>query len=114
MMSAPDFARLALSLPEATEEPHFEKRSFRVKTKIFATLSADGELVCVKLAFDDQERFCVLDETMIYPVPNAWAKQGWTFIRLSRVPQDILYEVLLCAYCAVAPKKLAAQIKDSQ
>ncbi len=28
---------LALSFPESTEEPHFEKISFRVKKKIFAT-----------------------------------------------------------------------------
>jgi hypothetical protein len=28
---------LALSLPEVTEEPHFHRRSFRVRGKIFAT-----------------------------------------------------------------------------
>ena len=31
----------ALSLPEATEEPHFEMTSFRVKGKIFATAPPD-------------------------------------------------------------------------
>ena len=37
MVSIDTFRKLALSFPEATEEPHFEKTSFRVKKKIFAT-----------------------------------------------------------------------------
>lgn len=32
------FRKFALSLPEATEEPHFEKTSFRVKKKIFVSI----------------------------------------------------------------------------
>lgn len=35
--------RFALSLPETTEEPHFEKSSFRVKGKIFATVPEGGK-----------------------------------------------------------------------
>lgn len=37
MVSIEAFRKLALSFPEVTEEPHFEKTSFRVKGKIFAT-----------------------------------------------------------------------------
>ncbi len=33
---------LGLSLPGATEEPHFEMASFRVRGRIFATLPPDG------------------------------------------------------------------------
>ena len=33
--------RFALSLPETTEEPHFDLASFRVKGKIFATVPPD-------------------------------------------------------------------------
>jgi len=35
--------KLALSLPGATEEPHFEKSSFRVGGRIFATVTPDGK-----------------------------------------------------------------------
>lgn len=41
---------LALSFPETTEEPHFEKTSFRVKKKIFATFDAQNMRVSVKLS----------------------------------------------------------------
>jgi len=37
MVTIDSFRKLDLSFPEATEEPHFEKTSFRVKKKIFAT-----------------------------------------------------------------------------
>lgn len=36
MITLDTLRHLALSLPETTEEPHFEKTSFRVKKKIFA------------------------------------------------------------------------------
>ncbi|MDR7466128.1 MAG: MmcQ/YjbR family DNA-binding protein [Armatimonadota bacterium] len=44
--------RFALSLPEATEEPHSDKSSFRVKGKIFATVPPDGRHLHV---FVDEE-----------------------------------------------------------
>jgi hypothetical protein len=34
-------------LPEATEEPHFESASFRIRGRIFATLPPDGDHVHV-------------------------------------------------------------------
>jgi hypothetical protein len=39
--------RFALSLPETTEQPHFEKSSFRVKGKIFATVPEGGKTLHV-------------------------------------------------------------------
>lgn len=40
-MKMDDVRRFALSLPEVTEEPHFEKTSFRVKSRIFMTVTED-------------------------------------------------------------------------
>jgi len=37
MMSFIQLKEIALGLPETTEEPHFEKTSFWVRKKIFAT-----------------------------------------------------------------------------
>jgi hypothetical protein len=44
MITESFFRELALSFPEATEAPHFEKTSFRVKNKIFATLDLKKNL----------------------------------------------------------------------
>ena len=49
-MTGAAFRKLALSLPEATEAPHFERASFRVGKKIFATMTADGDEAMVRVA----------------------------------------------------------------
>ena len=41
-MTRAQVRKLALSLPQATEEPHFETWSFRVRGKIFATVPPEG------------------------------------------------------------------------
>jgi hypothetical protein len=49
MVSIETFRKLALSFPEATEEPHFEKSSFRIRKKIFATFDEKNNRAVLKL-----------------------------------------------------------------
>lgn len=48
-MTPQAFRKLALSMPEAHEEPHFDRTSFRVKKKIFATMVPDGSEAMVRV-----------------------------------------------------------------
>jgi hypothetical protein len=109
MVTIDYFREVASSFPEATEEPHFEKVSFRVRKKIFATYDAASNLASLKLSEMDQNIFSKADKA-IYPVPNAWGKQGWTLVELKKVRKKLFQQALLTAYCAVAPAKLAAQL----
>ena len=102
---------LALSLPETSEAPHFEKTSFRVAKKIFVTVYEKKQEACVKLSEKDQDIFSLGNQTIVFPVPNKWGKQGWTIIDLTRVHSDLLRDAIVTAYCEVAPKKLSNQIK---
>ena len=111
MVSISTFRELALSFPEATEEPHFEKTSFRVKKKIFATFDEAKNRACIKLSEIDQDVFSSVEKTIIFPVPNKWGKQGWTFIEMKKVRREIFVDALTTAYCEVAPKKLVGQIR---
>lgn len=95
----------ALNFPEAVELPHFEKTSFRVGKKIFATLDKKNLRIVVKLNEIDQSVFSG-DKTVICPVPNAWGKQGWTRIELKKVRKSLFKDVLKTSYCEVAPNKL--------
>ena len=46
-----DYLRhIALSFPNTTELPHFEKTSFRVKNKIFVIYDEKNNRACVKLS----------------------------------------------------------------
>jgi len=114
MVSIDTFRKLALSFPEATEEPHFEKTSFRVKKKIFATYNAVEKRACIKLSEIDQNVFSSIDSTIIYPVDNKWGKQGWTLIEMKKVKKSLFVDALTTAYCEVAPKKLAEKVKSKE
>ena len=105
MVDPQTFRQLALSFPATEELPHFEKASFRVKKKIFATLTPDGLVACVKLLEADQSVFCAFDKSIIYPVDNKWGKQGWTLIQLKKVRKDMLKDILSTAYQHVHAKK---------
>jgi predicted DNA-binding protein (MmcQ/YjbR family) len=110
-MIIPAVRKLALSFAEAVESPHFQKTSFRVKKKIFATLDEKNQRVVVKLSLIDQSVFSDTNKEAIYPVPNKWGKQGWTIIELKKVKRTVFNDALTTAYCTVAPEKLASQYR---
>lgn len=107
MVSIKTFKKIALAFAGTEESGHFENTSFRVKKKIFVTLSEKDKRACLKFNEIDQSVFCSFDKTIIYPVPNKWGKQGWTFVELRKVKKETLQDALKVAYCTVAPKKLA-------
>ncbi|MEB0260236.1 MULTISPECIES: MmcQ/YjbR family DNA-binding protein [unclassified Mucilaginibacter] len=102
--------QIALSLPEVAEYPHFEKTSFRVYKKIFATAVPEHSRATIKLSPAEQDIFCTFDSTVIYPVPNKWGKQGWAHINLQAIKEEILTGILKAAYCEIAPRHLAALV----
>ena len=113
MITESMFRELALFFPETTEAPHFEKASFRVKNKIFATLDLKNNLACIRLSPIDQDVFSSFDKQIVYPLANKWGKQGWTLVELNKVREDLFRDILRCGYCTVAPRKLAEMLEQS-
>ncbi|HTM93648.1 MAG TPA: MmcQ/YjbR family DNA-binding protein [Flavisolibacter sp.] len=111
MVTIETFKTLALSFPETVELPHFDLTSFRVKKKIFATLSEEKQRAMLKLSLLDQSVFCSFDKTVIYPVPGAWGKKGCTYFELKKIKKQMLNDALTQAYSAVAPKTLVEKMK---
>lgn len=110
MVETDTFRQIALSFLETTEEPHFDKTSFRVEKKIFATMNVAENRATIKLSLTDQDVFCLFEKNGLYPVPNKWGKQGWTHINLQTVSEELCVEALKTAYCEVAPKRLSSLI----
>ena len=105
MVSIETFRKLALSFENAAEEPHFEKTSFRVKKKIFATYDEKKNHAVLKFNEIDQSVFCASSEMIFYPIPNKWGKQGWTIVELSKVRTEMFADALLLSYQSVSSKK---------
>lgn len=107
MVSIDTVRQMALAFPETDEHPHFDRKAFRVKKKIFATLDEKNNRVMVKLSMADQSVFCSFDKTIIYPVPGGWGMKGATYIDLRKVKRSMFKDALTVAYCTTAPPKLA-------
>ena len=114
MVSITNLRKLALAFEQAVEKPHFEKTSFRVNKKIFATLDAKKERLVIKLSLTDQSVFCAFDKNIIYPVAGAWGKQGWTIVELKKVKPVMLKDVLTVSYAMLRQKNLRRNINGNE
>ena len=113
MVDIETFRQLALSFPDTIELPHFEKASFRVNNKIFATLNVKDSIACVILSDIDQSVFSAFDKTVIYPVPNKWGKRGATYVELKKVRKNMLKDALTQAYNRITQTKSASKNKKN-
>ena len=95
----------ALSLPEATEEPHFDLASFRVRGKIFATVPVDQAHLHVFVAEEERELMTSIDAA-------AYEKLWWgkkvvgLRVTLAKAKRADVESLLLSAWRRKAPKAL--------
>jgi hypothetical protein len=97
MATSADLRRIALSLSETTEAPHFDRAAFKV-ARIYVTLAADGKTANFKFTPDEQELKCLTAPEAFAPVPNAWGKQGWTTATLAKLTPGELKSALETAW----------------
>ena len=104
MAVTPDRAReMALSMPGATEAPHFNRLAFRTPRKMFATL--DAAVPDLNLMFDADLRdfYCEQAPHAFSPVPGGWGLRGATCCRLQEVDGATLASALLAAHRLAEP-----------
>jgi hypothetical protein len=107
-MTANDFRRAALRLPDTAEGAHFHVADFRAGGKIFATLAYEKEGFGVLSLTPEQQAGMIADAPEIFsPVPNGWGKRGATLVRLAKVTPGILEGALRIAWKNRAPKAKA-------
>jgi hypothetical protein len=100
-----DARRIALSLPEVTEEPHFDRNSFRVKGKIIATALPEGEYLNVFV--DEGETRALAAE-----LPSVYEELWWgkrlvgVCVRLADADPERLRELLRDVWERKAPARL--------
>ena len=106
-MTAKEFRKLALALPETEERAHMNHPDFRVAAKIFATLGyPDKNRGMVKLSPEDQHNFTKDYPDMFVPVKGAWGRRGATNVDLKAAKKDVLEKAILAAWRNTAPKRL--------
>ena len=109
-MTANDFRKIALSLPETEERSHMSHPDFRVAGRIFATLGyPDKTHGMVKLSPEDQHYFSKDHPDTFVPVKGAWGKKGATSVVLKGAKKDILTKAIHAAWRNTAPKRLQTE-----
>ncbi len=108
-MTADQFRKLALSLPEAVEGAHMGHPDFRVGGKIFATLGPDGDWGMVKLTPEQQAVFVNAQPKIFQPIKGGWGRRGCTQVRLAAGTSRAVGEALAVAWRNTAPQRLARE-----
>lgn len=102
-MTLQEAREYALSLPQTSEAPHFDKNSFRVLGKIFATVPPDGDHLHI-FVDEDAVRAAVAE------CPGACEELWWgkrlagVRVTLSAADPELVRELLEEAWQRKAPK----------
>lgn len=98
-MTANEFRKMALALPEVVEAAHMEHPDFRVGGRIFASLGyPDENWGMVILPVEEQARLCHEEPEVFVPVKGAWGRAGNTQVNLRRAKQASVRAALMAAY----------------
>jgi len=109
-MTAKDFRKIALSLPETEERLHMNHPDFRVAGKIFATLGyPDKSRGMVKLSPEDQHNFSKDYPDAFVSVKGTWGRRGATSVYLTHASKETLAKAIHAAWRHTAPKRLLAR-----
>jgi hypothetical protein len=111
-MTADEFRKLALDLPEAVEASHMNHPDFRVRGKIFATLWPDDDWGMVKLTPEQQTMFTHSEPKIFQAIKGGWGRRGATKVSLPAAKKNIVRKALIAAWLNTAPKKLSNQFPD--
>ena len=100
--------RYALSLPEVTEQPHFDYSSFRVRGKIFVTVPPGGQHLNVFV--DEEQRELALAVHAAFVEKLWWGgKVVGLRVELASADGKVVNELVRQAWARKAPKRLARQ-----
>ena len=110
-MNLDEARAIALALPGSTEEPHFERTSFRVRGKIFATAPPEGGQLHV---FVDEHAVGVA----VGMDPRAFEELRWgkklagVAVDLARADPEIVRDLLEESWRRRATKRLIRELDE--
>jgi hypothetical protein len=100
--------KLALALPEATEQDHHDMTSFRVRGKIFATVPDTTHL---RVMVDEIEIRAAVAENPIACQEFYWGKRlACVVVDLERADLALVKDLLTDAWICRAPEKLVDKL----
>jgi hypothetical protein len=106
------FRSWALALPEAVEKETWGHPTFRVRDKMFATMTDDGSTASIKATLANQAELLATDPAT-YSKARYTGRYGWVTVTLTGADPDDVHPLVVDAWRRTAPKRLAAQLEPS-
>ena len=107
MITADELRQVVRSLPEAEERETWGHPTFRVRDRMFAAMSEDGQEATVTATRQEQAALVsAAQET--FGIPAYVGRHGWVSIQLATVDPAELRELIVEAWRQTAPKRLVA------
>jgi hypothetical protein len=108
MIAFAEVRRLALGLPDATEQLTWEvETTWRVRGKIFAMGTEESGQVSLKATKEDQAEL-VASRPKAFAVAGYVGRFGWITVTLAEVDPGEFAELLLESWRQIAPKRAVA------
>jgi hypothetical protein len=107
MITADELRQVVRSLPEAEERETWGHPTFRVRDRMFAAMSDDGQEASVKATRQEQAAL-VSAAPETFGIPAYVGRHGWVSIQLATVDPAEVRELIVEAWRQTAPRRLVA------
>jgi len=98
-MTANQFRKLILGLPDTEERAHHNHPDFRVQGKIFGTMGYPDQTRAMLILTPEQQAEFMHDfPEVFFPAPGAWGRQGSTVIALPKATKAVLQPAIAAAH----------------
>jgi hypothetical protein len=113
MATEDDVRRIALSLPETTEQPWYNTPGFRVKGKGFLRIRAEAEggLLVYVADLGEKEALLASDPQKFFTTPH-YDGHPTVLVDISAVDEDELRELIIDSWRLRAPKRVRDAFDD--
>lgn len=108
------FKKISTFIPGGDWRTALWKNILQGQEKNFCDYDEANNRACIKLSEIDQDVFSLVDQKVIYPVNNSWGKQGWTYIEMNKVGEELFVDALTRAYGQVAVRKPGNIIQSAE
>lgn len=111
-MTATQFRRIVLGLPDVVEASHMSHPDFRAANgRIFATLNEDETRGMASLTPEQQADFLARSPKTFIPAAGAWGRGGSTMIELKSADADMVGEAVTLAWQRISTMPTAKKKK---
>lgn len=96
-MTFEDVRKIALKFPHVEDGTSYGTAALKVKKKVFVRLKEDGDSLVIGMPFEQREAVMAEDPETYY-ITDHYLNYEYVLVRLSKVSEDALRDLLMGAY----------------